>query len=81
MVKIPSIIPNATAKETTTPVNQPINPKNLLKKLFFAILFKCYIFSIGSIPISFKDLPKTCLNDLTKSILKDCLFEPITGQA
>lgn len=81
IVKTPSIIPNATAKETTTPVNHPINPKNLLKKLFFVILFKDYIFSIGSIPIRVSDLPKTCLNDLTKSILKFCFSEPITGQA
>lgn len=40
--KTPSIIPNATAKETTTPVNHPMNPKNLLKKLFFAILTSPY---------------------------------------
>ena len=37
IVKTPSIIPNATAKETTTPVNQPIKPRNFVKKLFFAI--------------------------------------------
>ncbi len=73
---VPSIIPNATAKDTTTPVSQPIKLKNLVEKLFFAI----YIFSIGVIPISSKDFPKTCLNEINKFILNDCFSEPITGQ-